>query len=83
MWSRKWDYCQGCESTDRKHYALGRCYSCYVRMPEHAERLRGRHQKYPELHKQAIARFKQKNPVKFFENQVRYWTRKLEEARAV
>lgn len=28
-WSRRHDSCMGCEMTDRPHWSLGRCRSCY------------------------------------------------------
>lgn len=31
-WSREYDACKGCGTTDRDHAALGYCYSCYNRV---------------------------------------------------
>lgn len=32
-WSRQFDKCQACGTTERKHYARGVCQRCYMRLP--------------------------------------------------
>lgn len=55
MWSRKYERCQECGTTERQHYGKGLCYQCYNRAKykQNPEPQKSRSSQYYEGHREA------------------------------
>jgi hypothetical protein len=73
MWSKKYDKCVVCGTTEKKHYGKGRCVNCYSKKrykenpKRHSKIVKKWQEKNIEKHKESCRKWQKENPEKMNE----------------
>jgi len=74
-WSRKYDRCRDCKTTERKHYARGLCRNCYRKKNywENVDKERAQRKEYYEDNKDKVKEYYQANRERLLRYQKMYY----------